>query len=221
MESLIRFMSVFYSEAEQMEMFPVFVSEAADSPPIQDGFERAAAGVPELYQLLALTEMAASERESLKQLEIEISAAFREQAYDNAISLVDRALVSSKTGSSLVSRTFTAWALSMKGDAQELMDDPASAVSTYEEVVERFGDSEDPELRRLVVPVQIRMAGALQEISGLGSAVPVYEDVMKHVRDSEDPELLFWLATALTEKGDALCQLGDVDAAAKGLRRGH
>ena len=213
-ESLIRFMSVFYSEAEQTELFPVFVSEAAESPPVRDGLERAAAGVPELHIHLALAEMAASERESLKQLEREIFAAFGEQRYNNVISLVDSALVSLNTGSSPVSRAFTAWALSMKGDAHDRLDDPASAVSTYEEVVERFGDSEDPELRRLVVPAQIRMAGALQDLSGPESTVPIYEDVVEQVGDSEDPELLFWLATALSDKGDALCQLGDVDAAA-------
>ena len=214
-ESLIRFMTVFYSEAEQTEWFPFLMREAAESPTMRHGLERAAAGVPELHKLLALAEMAASERESLKQLEREISAAFREQAYKNAISLVASALVSLNTESSPVSRAFTAWALSMKGDAQELMDDPASAVSAYEEVVERFGDSDDPELRCLVVRAQVRKAGALQVSSGLETAVPAYEDVVERVGDSEDPELLFWLATALSEKGDALCQLGDVDAAAR------
>ena len=213
-ESLIRFMAVFYNEAEQTELFPVLMREAAESLTIQDGLARAAAGMPELHKRLAFAEMAASERESLKQLDREISAAFREQAYNNAISLVDSALVSLKIRSSPVSRVFTAWALSMKGDAHELLDDPASAVSAYQKVVERFEASEVPELQRFVLRAQIRKAGALQELSGPESAVPVYEDVVELVGDSEDPELLFWLATALSDKGDALWRMGDLDAAA-------
>ena len=213
-ENLIRFMSVFYNEAEQTELFPVLMREATESPPIQDGLERAAAGVPELHKLLALEDMVASERESVQRLYREISAAFREQRYNNVISKVDIALVSPKSGSSPVSRAFTAWVLSMKGEAHELLDDPASAVSAYQKVVERFGASEDPELRRFVLRAQIHRAGALQQLSGPESAVPVYEDVVERVGDSEDPELLFWLATALSDKGDALCRVGDLDAAA-------
>ena len=213
-ESLIRFMAVFYNEAEQTELFPVLMREAAESLTIQDGLARAAAGMPELHKRLAFAEMAASERESLKQLDREISAAFREQAYNRAISLVDSALVSLKIRSSPVSRVFTAWALSMKGDAHELLDDPVSAVSAYQKVVERFGAREDPELLRFVIRAQIRKAGALQNLSGLESAVPVYGDVVERVGNSEDPELLFWLATALSDKGDALWRMGDLDAAA-------
>ena len=213
-ESLIRFMAVFYNEAEQTELFPVLMREAAESLTIQDGLARAAAGMPELHKRLAFAEMAASERESLKQLDREISAAFREQAYNRAISLVDSALVSLKIRSSPVSRVFTAWALSMKGDAHELLDDPVSAVSAYQKVVERFGAREDPELLRFVIRAQIRKAGALQNLSGLESAVPIYGDVVERVGNSEDPELLFWLATALSDKGDALWRMGDVDAAA-------
>ena len=94
---------------------------------------------------VALAEMAASERESLRRLEREICAAFREKAYNNAVSLVDNALVSLKAGSSPVSRAFTAWALSMQVEAHELLDDAASAVSAYQKVVEQFGASDHPE----------------------------------------------------------------------------
>ena len=40
-------------------------------------------------------------------------------------------------------------ALTNKGDAFRQLDDPASAVSAYEEVVERFGATEDPDLQWL------------------------------------------------------------------------
>ena len=99
-ENLIRFMAVFYNEAEQTELFPALMREAAESPPIQDGLERAAAGMPELHKLLAQTEMAASEGESVQRLYREISEAFTEQRYNNVISVVDNALVSLNVGSS-------------------------------------------------------------------------------------------------------------------------
>ena len=213
-ENLIRFMAAFYSEAEQTELWPALVREAAASPNIQDGLERAAPEILELHKLLALTEMAASERESVQRLYREISTAFSEQRYNNVISIVDSALVSQNAGSSPVSRAFTAWALSMKGDAHDRLDDPASALSVYEEVVERFGASGDSDLRRLVVRAEIHKAGMLQELSGLESAVSVYGDVVKRVGASEDPELLWWVATALIDKGDTLWRMGDVDAAA-------
>ena len=213
-ENLIRFMAVFYNEAEQTELFPALMREAAESPSIQDGLERAAAGMPELHKRLAQTEMAASEGESVQRLSREISKAFTEQRYNNVISIVDSALVSINVGSFPVSRPFTAWALSMKGDAHDRLEDPVSAVSAYEEVVERFGASGDLDLRRRVLRAQIQKAYMVQELSRLESAVAIYGDVVERVGASEDRDLLWWLATALNDKGDALCRMGDVDAAA-------
>ena len=77
----------------------------------------------------------------VERLSTEISEAFEEEAFEKVIGIVEQSVSSLDPESSQVPGAFTAWALSMKADAHEKLGDVASAVSAYEEVVDRFGAS--------------------------------------------------------------------------------
>ncbi len=236
-ENLIHFMAVFYSEAEQTEMFPVLISEAAGSPAIREGLDRAAAGIPELDKYLAKVRPPSVEEtrpvkveisgqavfeelqarasvtvvdsELVKRLSTEISKAFEEEAFEKVIGIVEQSVSSLDPESSQVPGAVAAWALNRKAAAHEKLGDMASAVSAYEEVVERFGATEDPNLQLLVVTAQGFKGDAFRQLGDMASAVSAYEEVVDRFGTSEDPNLQQGIAAALIDKGHALGELAD------------
>ena len=240
-ENLIHFMAVFYSEAEQTEMFPVLISEAAGSPAIREGLDRAAAGIPELDKYLAKVRPPSVEEtrpvkveisgqavfeelqarasvtvvdsELVKRLSTEISKAFEEEAFEKVIGIVEQSVSSLDPESSQVPGAVAAWALNRKAAAHEKLGDMASAVSAYEEVVDRFGATEDPNLQLLVITALIDKGDAFRRLADPASAVSAYEEVVERFGATEDPNLQLLVVTAQGFKGDAFRQLGDMASA--------
>ena len=240
-ENLIHFMAVFYSEAEQTEMFPVLISEAAESSAIREGLDRAAAGIPELDKYLAkvrppsveetrpvkveLSGQAVFEElqarasvtvvdsKLVERLSTEISEAFKEEAFEKVIGIVEQSMSSHGPESSRVPGAFAAWAWNKKAAAHEKLGDIASAVSAYEEVVERLGASEDPNLQWLVATALTNKGDAFRQLDDPASAVPAYEKVVERFGASEDPNLQWLVVTAQGFKGDSFRQLGDMASA--------
>jgi tetratricopeptide (TPR) repeat protein len=240
-ENLIRFMAVFYSEAEQTEMLPMLISEAAESSAIREGLDRAAAGMPEFDKLLANmrrlslgevrpVKVELSSRAILgkptaraaatvvgpqlvKQLITDISEAFEEEVFEKVIEIVDQTVSSQGAESSQVPEVIAAWALHRKAHAHEALGDLDSAVSAYGEVEERFGASEEPEVR-LWVAIALDFKGdTYRELGDLDSAVSAYGEVEERFGASEEPEVRLWVAIALDFKGDTYRELGDLDSA--------
>ena len=240
-ENLIHFMTVFYNEAEQTEMFPVLISEAAGSPAIREGLDRAAAGIPELDKYLAKVRPPCVEEtrpvkveisgqavfeelqdrasvtvvdpELVKRLSTEISKAFEEEAFEKVIGIVEQSVSSFDPESSQVPGAVAAWALNRKAAAHEKLGDMASAVSAYEEVMERFGASEDPKLQWLVATALTNKGDAFRQRDDPASAVSAYEEVVERFGASEDPKLQWLVVMAQGFKGDAFLQLGDMASA--------
>ena len=240
-ENLIHFMAVFYNEAEQSEMFPVLISEAAGSPAIREGLDRAAAGLPKLDKYLAKVRPPSVEEtrpvkveisgqavfeelqarasvtvvdsELVERLSTEISEAFEEEAFEKVIGIVEQSVSSLDPESSQVPGAFTAWVLNRKADAHKKLSDMASAVLAYEEVVERFGASEDPNLQWRVATALTDKGDAFRQLDDPASAVLAYEEVVERFGASEDSVLRQLVVTALDFKGDAFRQLGDMASA--------
>ena len=240
-ENLIHFMTVFYNEAEQTEMFPVLISEAAGSPAIREGLDRVAAGKPELDKYLAKVRPPSVEEtrpvkveisgqavfeelqarasvtvvdsELVKRLSTEISKAFEEEAFEKVIGIVEQSVSSLDPESSQVPGAVAAWALNRKAAAHEKLGDMASAVSAYEEVVDRFGATEDPNLQLLVITALINRGDAFRRLADPASAVSAYEEVVERFGATEDPNLQWLVVTAQGFKGDAFRQLGDMVSA--------
>ena len=239
-ESLIRFMSVFYSEAERTEIFPALISEGTDSPPMRHGLERAAAGLPEFARFLAsirqpdttaarpfeiepglgaLETLGAgatatvSDYDSIERLLKEISTASDQNAFRTVVDIVDRSVAIQNPASHSVSQAFSAWALNMKGDAYAQLGDLLSALSAYEAVVERFGNDEDVRVQGLVARALKHKGDAQREMDELDSALSAYDEVVQRFGGNEHQEPQRCVATALLWQGYLQEQLGKPDLA--------
>ena len=239
-ESLIRFMSVFYSEAERTEIFPALISEGTDSPPMRHGLERAAAGLPEFARFLASIRQpdttaarpfeiepglgaletlgtgataAVPDYDSIERLLKEISTASDQNAFRTVVDIVDRSVAIQNPASHSVSQAFSAWALNMKGDAYAQLGDLHSALSAYEAVVERFDNDEDVHVQGLVARALVSIGDAQQEMGEFGSGLSAYDEVVQRFGSSKDSWPQGLVARALKHKGDAQREMGELDSA--------
>ena len=236
-ENMIRFMAVFYNDAEQEEIFPALVSEAAESASIRDGLDRAATGVPVLRRLLgrprrlgvdttlslcgeissvppaAHVSACAGVDGSIERLRSEIAQRLDDGAFAKVIEIVDRALDPRSVVLSGCSKTFIAWALNRKADAQVELGDWHRAVAACAEVVDRFDASREIELQRQVAEALIGRSLALLELNNPSSALRVCDDVVNRFGASGDSDLQGWVATALVCKTFAYEDLGELEPA--------
>ena len=226
-ESLIRFMSVFYSEAERTEIFPALISEGADSPTMRPGLERAATGLPEFARFLAGIEpdrgalgdfgaradADAPDYDSIERLLRKISTASNQEAFDTVVDIVDRSVTIQNPAPHRVSQAFAAWALNMQGDAHAQLGDTDSAFSAYDAVVERFGNDEDVRVQGLVARALVSTGDVCGELCGLGSGLSAYDEVVERFDGSKDSWLQGWVARALNHKGHAQREMGELDLA--------
>ena len=236
-ENMIRFMTVFYSEAEQKEMFPALLSEAVESAAIRDGLDRAAAGIPELGRLLGRRRRAGADGgsaitteissgtpgahltagagtdESVGRIRTEIAQRFGEGAFEKVVETVDRVLDPRRGVLSGSSETLVAWALNRKADAHMEMGHFDQAMAACSEVVERFGASQKTELQRDVAEALYGKSYVLLELRKPSSALSVCDDVVERFGGSGDSGLQGWVATALIWKAFVQEELGEFESA--------
>ena len=238
-ENLIRFMAVFYSETERIEMLPAMMSEALKSRAIWEGLHRAAARIPELYKIMTdVTEqgmveeqfvedeiesvalkdysdrdtMTMSEQESADRNFEEMSEAFENNEFKKVVRIVDELLYPKGVESSRIPLNMAARALNTKARAYQKLGDLNSAVSIYDEVTTRLCDREDPELQVWLAIVLAKKGRLLRDLGELISSVSVYEEVVTRFGASKVPEMQEWVAIALWGKGDTLGKMNDTDA---------
>ena len=77
-----------------------------------------------------------------------------------------------------------------------------------DELMQRFGDSDDPELRVRVANALFNNGVALGSLDRNEAAVETYDELLRRFGESDDPELRLQVANALFNKGVAL---GSVD----------
>ena len=76
-----------------------------------------------------------------------------------------------------------------------------TAIATYDEVVERFGDSDAPELQDLAAKVSFNNGLAQEQLGDPAAAIAAYDAVAERVDDSDAPELQDLAARALVQQG--------------------
>ena len=91
---------------------------------------------------------------------------------------------------------WVAKALTDKGQALGELDDPASAMSAYEEVVERFGASEAPNLQQWVVATRILKTEIQTRLGRTEDALRTYDELERRlsVLDGGSNSALTWRA---------------------------
>ena len=146
-ENLIRFMAVFYSEAELAEMSGKLIMEAAGSPVIREGIERAIAERPQLDSVFSSMAQPGEVIERFGGSEI---PDFRVQV---------------------------AWAMVFKGNTQRQRGEYAAAIVAYNEVIERFGRSEIPDLRVPIAWAMVFKGDTQRQRGEYAAAIAAYDEI--------------------------------------------
>ena len=217
--NLIHFMAAFYSESELFDMSDQLSLEAAASPIIREGIERAITELPPVddnFSRTAWLFKQISNRAAAKyhrEIERQIDEALREKAFRRVIEIADQAFASQGADSSQMSESPRADILHKRAFACEQLGDLEAAIAAYEEVVARFGDSDVPDLQRYVASAWFGKGAARKELGDLEAAIAAYEEVVARFGDSDAPDLQRYVASAWFGKGAARKELGDLEAA--------
>ena len=106
-----------------------------------------------------------------------------------------------------------AFTLIVKGRERKELNDFGGAISAYDEVVERFGVSDDPNIQ-LTVAIALCLKGdALGELDDFKTAIVAYDEVVERFGASDAMEIQCWVTEALVDKGEMLEKINDFDTA--------
>ena len=221
--NLIQFMAVFYTEDELADMSVVLKAEALLWPVLREAFRRALAEAPEVRDafsadmwrgLVGLSGgIETPDDEEAEQLLEKIQAANDEGAFERIIRIADQYLTGGNGASSRVRASVVARMLNAKGSAYARLDRPEAAAAAWDQLIERFGASDAPEIRVSVAKAWTNKAVVLEQLGEHAAAVVASDETVARFSDSDAPEIQGTVATALAIKAAALEGLGDVEAA--------
>ncbi|MCY3984952.1 MAG: hypothetical protein OXE85_13680 [Roseovarius sp.] len=217
--NLIHFMAVYYAESELDDWFRTIAVEAAQWPAICDGLMRAIGDSPKTSRIFHDEMWPELEKISKRSVAIlnarargvldEITAALGKNEFEKVIEIADRFLSSEKYGLPQVPDLLVASIVSAKAFAYEGLDKPKAELAIYDEVIERFGSGEAPELQRHLAMVLIRKGITLEQLGKDRAAVATFDEMADRLGSSREKELQVWIAKALLNKGRALERLGE------------
>jgi hypothetical protein len=193
-------MVVFYNRPEFAELSGILVAEAAQSPAINGGIERAMADIPEARNLFP-TKFAAridyghggppgiGDARNSSLIE-EINTAYKECAFERVIEIADRILGSLNSESPKEFVAVVAKALVMRGLAEGRLNDPTAALATYDEVIARFSASDDRELQVQVARALVSKGAAYIEMGDAGGALNTSTEIDRAFETLTDSETI-------------------------------
>ena len=206
--NLIHFMAVFYSKEELAEMSDKLIAEAAESKVIREGFERAIAEQPQVGNVFSnivrpsidqASNLATSiDNENVERLFEEITTALNEGAFEKVIETVGQAFTARSANWSRVPEPLIALAFIYKALAHGELGEFAAAVTSYDEVIARFGDSDAPALQEQVAWALFGKGNVQRQLGEFAATVAAYDEVVANFGDSDAPAL------------QVLCRLGVV-----------
>ena len=221
-QNLIRFMVVFYNEAELAEMSGMLMAEAARSKAIRYGIERVIDELPQVRSFFSGMAQPGVERSTKRFTAIdnkkderllqEIFAAFEEDAFEKVIEIVDQFFASQSANWSHVPEPRVAAVSLAKALAHERLGDFEAAIATYDKVVEWCSALDTPEGQVLVASALVNKGVARGELDDFEAALAACEEVIARFGTSEAPEIQVSIAKAWGNKGVARKHLGDFEA---------
>ena len=216
--NLIHFMVAFYSEAELFELSNRLVSEAAASTAIRAGIDRALVEIQSADGRRASTarvlEQIASEvtENYQRQVKRRIDAAAREEAFERVIEIANDALAH-EAGSFRVPAALEAYLLHQKAAAYQELNRWAAAIAACDEIIARFGGSDEPTRQWLVAEALVDRGNAKAGLGDREAAIAAYDDVVARFGRSHASHLQLTVAEALGRRANACRQCGDREAA--------
>ena len=221
--NLIRFMAVFYTECELDDWSREVTLEAAEWPPIRHGLMQAVSESPQISRIFSDETWPELGRTSKRSAAIdytqargildEITAAIDKKAFERVIDIADRFLSCQRAGLPQVPDWLVASIVSTRSFAYEGLNEPEAELAIYDELVERFGSGEAPELQGHVAIVLLRKGITQEQLGEDRAAIATFDEMFERFGNSNAVELQKWVAKAQVSKGGALERLGNSEAA--------
>ena len=221
--NLIHFMAVFYSGDELVEISGKLGSEAAQSPAIREGFERAMAELPQVgdsfYSIADPRIEQTSERtetitnRNTQQIVDAVTTATDEGKFEEIIQMVAQFLTSQTTYSHEIPEQLVAMLLLKKSFAHSELGDPRGLTAASDEIIERFGERDAPELQVQVAKALFNKGNALGQLGETAAAIMTYDGVVERFGNSDEPSIRMAVARTLVNKGYWQGQRGEAEAA--------
>ena len=220
-QTLIRFMTVFYGRDELADLSGTLRAEAIRSATIREGIERAIAEAPDIGGFFpgGARPNTARPPSLAETSEIDIEALMAEAAShvergesEAAIETYDQVIKRFGNDDTPEVRSQVVMALLLKDIAQGPLGDPEVAITTYDQAIERFGDDDTPEVRLLVAMALVRKGIAQQQLGESEAAIATHDQVIERFGDDDASEVRPLVAVALVRKGVAQGQLGEPEA---------
>ena len=223
-ENLIQFMVAFYDIGELDRIREQLYSEAIGSDVIHAGLDRALAKIPPANDSYSEKKWDFVKDATVKveiyhqemaerRLDEDIEDAFQEHAWQRVIEIVDEVITSTNADSSRLSESSIARIMHAKAFAYEQLRDFHAVIAACNELVKRFGESGEPEIRTQVAAALLDKGRAKQHLGNLEGAAANYDEVVARGKESEVPSLQWLAVPALHYKGGAKKEQGDLRGA--------
>ncbi len=223
-ENLIQFMVAFYDIGELDRIREQLYSEAIGSDVIHAGLDRALAKIPPAddsrsekkwdFVKDATVKVEIYHQEMAeRRLDEDIEDAFQEHAWQRVIEIADEVFTSPNAESRQLSEVFIARILHAKAFAYEQLRDFHAVIAACNELVKRFGESGEPEIRTRVAAALLDKGRAKQHLGDTEGAAVYYDEVVTCGRETKVPSLQWLAVPALHYKGGARKEQGDLQGA--------
>ena len=230
-QHLIRFMSVFYGNAEMADLSRMLISEAVGSKTIREGIVRVAANTPQIPDalknelqrrsgglLLLLKPVQAHFRNMAVALEEGDLGEYFE-AVEKILDLIKRiASLSGDSDEAAVPTQLLAATLCHDAAERNLEGDAKRSAAICEALVGNFATSASPTIQAMVADALIDQSAMQWELGNFEAAVETLEGVIGRFGGSEAPEVQVTVAKALVNKGTALARLEKLGEAFSALK---
>ena len=225
--NLIHFMVVFYSEGELSEIYGQMFVEAAESPAIREGIERAMVEVPEfvstISKALVMIHDETVDRLGANGVPKDLRANAAQALFNEAVTRNQRgdfrgaiegydAVIgrfSTSDDQELEVQVLVARALVDKGLTCFQSGEPSAAIESYDDALQRIGFDPAPELQIEAARALFSTGVAQGQLGMPEAAVAIYDEVIERFGTDQTPAIRVQVARALVNKGSMQSQLGD------------
>ena len=220
--NLIHFMALFYNEAEMNEWSRALMSEAMQWPALREGIRRATAESSHVVRVFAGEEWRSIEQvsdgtttldyERANRILDQVAVATDKSEFQRLVRIADQFFASLRDEARTAPESVFARILNVKGYAHEKLGDFDSAFASWEEVVERFGATNEPELQAQVAMSLANKGVVLTQLGKTESAIATFNEMVERFGTSDPPKIQLLLSTALVGKGEMHGRLGQVQS---------
>ena len=218
--NLILFMLACFTDKDLREIFSNPHMNATRIPALRAGVLQAVAASPRLASLIAVdwpdlvtSKGGADAPDGSAEPFERMAAAFDEEDFERAIELANRLLALRADGDLFGSEPTAARVLVMKGQAHAKLADHPAAFAACTEAIERFSESDVPELREEIAKAYVTRGASEALMGESAAAIATWDEAIGRYGADAAPSLRLAAAKALYNKGVVQQQIGEITAA--------